>query len=141
EGIPVNHGAAAAPDGSRLYFTSEAKEALVVVDGQSFEIIKEIPLAARPHNISISKDGKQIFIGIMGSIGETGFGGVEIVDAEALESVRVIPTESRVHNTFVTPDGKHFVAGTFGGDANLDVFEVATGELDFSLYPPRNDSP
>src|SRR5690606_33718531 len=84
EGIPVNHGAAAAPDGSRLYFTSEAKEALVVVDGQSFEIIKEIPLAARPHNISISKDGKQIFIGIMGSIGETGFGGVEIVDAEAL---------------------------------------------------------
>src|SRR5690606_29440896 len=56
EGIPVNHGVAAAPDGTRLYVSSEAKEALVVVDSKTFGIIKEIPLSARPNNITIGKD-------------------------------------------------------------------------------------
>src|SRR5690554_6562047 len=57
-GIPVNHGAAAAPDGSRLYFSSEAKVTLDVVDTDSMSVIKEIPLTARPNNISIGRDGR-----------------------------------------------------------------------------------
>ena len=47
KGVPVNHGAAAAPDGSRLYFSSEAKMTLDVVDARTLQIIKEIPLSAR----------------------------------------------------------------------------------------------
>lgn len=133
-GIPVNHGAAAAPDGSRLYFSSEAKHTLDVVDGQTFEILEEIPLSARPHNISIGEDGRFVYVGIMEDPG-----GIDIVDTEALEVVRRIETDSRVHNTFVTPDGRHLVAGTFGGDRNLDVFDVETEQLVFSLYEKRND--
>lgn len=133
-GIPVNHGAAAAPDGSRLYFSSEATHTLDVVDGATLESIAEIPLSERPHNISITNDGRYVYVGIMG-----GDGGIDIVDTEALEVVRHIDTDSRVHNTFVTPDGRHFVAGTFGGDKNLDVFDTATEELVFSMYPRRND--
>src|SRR5688500_16023472 len=60
KGIPVNHGAAAAPDGSRLYFSSEAKTTLDVVDTRTLEIIKEIPLTARPNNITIGKDGRYV---------------------------------------------------------------------------------
>lgn len=134
EGIPVNHGAAAAPDGSRLYFTSEAKHTLDVVDGATLEIVAEIPLSERPHNISIRKDGRYVYVGIMG-----GAGGIDIVDTQALEVVRHIDTGSRVHNTFVTPDGRHLVAGTFGGDENLDVFDVETERLVFSMYEKRND--
>jgi YVTN family beta-propeller protein len=134
-GVPVNHGVAAAPDGSRLYFSSEAKEALIVVDAASFEHVAEIPLSARPHNISIAKDGRRVFIGIMG-----GAGGIDVVDTEALAVAAHIDTESRVHNTYVTPDGRHLVASTFGGDANFDVYDAATLEPAFALYPPRNDS-
>lgn len=133
-GIPVNHGVAAAPDGSRLYFSSEAKHTLDVVDGRTFEILAEVPLSARPHNISIGKDGRYVYVGIM-----EGDGGIDVVDTERLERVDRIETGSRVHNTYVTPDGRWLVAGTFGGERNLNVFDVETRELAFSLFDKRND--
>src|SRR5690606_5954357 len=46
-GIPVAHGIAAAPDGSRIYVSGEAETALKVVDAHTLEIIKTIPLSAR----------------------------------------------------------------------------------------------
>jgi YVTN family beta-propeller protein len=134
-GIPIPHGAAAAPDGSRLYFTSEATATLDVVDTNSFEIVKQIPLSARPNNISIGKDGRFIYIGIM-----DGDGGIDIVDTTVLANVRHIDTGSRVHNTYVTPDGRYFLAGAFGGDHNLLVFDARTEALAWSLFAPRNDS-
>src|SRR5262245_51733926 len=38
--IEVNHGAAAAPDGSRLYVTNEAESTVDVVDLKTLKIIK-----------------------------------------------------------------------------------------------------
>ena len=40
KGVPINHGAAAAPDGSRFYFSSEAEQTLHVVDGKSLQVTK-----------------------------------------------------------------------------------------------------
>src|SRR5262245_54238299 len=54
KGIPINHGAAAAPDGSRLYFSSEGEQTLHVVDTKTLQTLKKIPLTGRPNNISIS---------------------------------------------------------------------------------------
>ncbi|MDR2214524.1 MAG: beta-propeller fold lactonase family protein [Nevskiaceae bacterium] len=133
KGVPVNHGAAAAPDGSRLYFSSEAKTTLDVVDGKTLRIIKEIPLSARPNNITIGKDGRFVYVGIM-----QGKGGIDVIDTRTLENAAHIDTASRVHNVYVTPDGKYVVAGAFGGDNNLRVYDTATRQLAFSLYPPRN---
>jgi YVTN family beta-propeller protein len=133
KGIPVNHGAAAAPDGSRLYFSSEATSTLDVVDTASLKVIKEIPLSARPNNISIGKDGRFVYVGIM-----QGDGGMDVIDTQTLEKAAHIDTESRVHNVYVTPDGKYVVAGAFGGDRNLRVYDTATRKLVFALYPPQN---
>lgn len=132
-GIPVNHGAAAAPDGSRLYFSSEAKTTLDVVDSATLQIIAEIPLSARPNNISIGPDGRFVYVGIMG-----GEGGIDVIDTESLENVDHIDTESRVHNVYVTPDGAYVVAGAFGGDENLRAYDAATRDLAFTLYPPKD---
>ena len=132
-GIPVNHGVAAAPDGSQLYFSSEAKFTLVVVNSRNLQITKEIPLSGRPHNISISKDGRYVYVGIIQSPG-----GIDIIDTTKLKKTDHIDTGSRVHNTYVTPDGNYLVAGTFGGTGNLDVFSTETNERVFQLYPPRN---
>ena len=44
KGVPVNHGAAAAPDGSRLYFSSEAERVLAVVDSATRQIDQENPV-------------------------------------------------------------------------------------------------
>jgi YVTN family beta-propeller protein len=133
--IPIPHGVAAAPDGSYLYVSSEAKHTLDVIDGRTLERVREIPLSDRPNNISIGKDGRLVYVGIM-----DGDGGIDIVDTTTMENVRHIDTQSRVHNTYVTPDGKYFVAGTFGGDRNLVVYDAGTEELAWSLFEQRNDS-
>jgi YVTN family beta-propeller protein len=135
-GVPVNHGAAASPDGSRLYFSSEAKFTLDVVDTSTMEIIEEIPLSGRPNNISIGKDGRYVYVGVM----QEPPGGIDVIDTEKLERVRHIDTGSRVHNVYVTPDGRYVVGGTFGGENNLVVYSAETEELHFSMYPPGNDS-
>lgn len=135
-GIPVNHGAAASPDGSRLYFSSEAKFTLDVVDSGSLDVIAEIPLSGRPNNIAVSKEGWYVYVGIMQSPG-----GIDVINTRTLENVDHIETGSRVHNVYVTPDGKYLVAGTFGGDRNLGVYSTATRKLVFDLYPPRDDTP
>src|SRR3977135_981083 len=57
-GIEVSHGAAVAPDGSRIYVSDEADSTLDVVDGKSLKVIKRIPLSGHPNNIAIGKDGR-----------------------------------------------------------------------------------
>src|SRR5215213_10397199 len=42
--IEVNHGAAAAPDGSRLYVTNEAEATLDVADLKTLKVTRHIPL-------------------------------------------------------------------------------------------------
>ena len=100
-GIPVNHGAAGAPDGSELYFSSEAKFTLDVVNASSLKIEAEIPLSGRPNNISIGKDGRFVYVGIMQEPG-----GTDVIDTRSRENVDHIDTGSRVHNTYVTPGWK-----------------------------------
>src|SRR5205085_10569522 len=56
KGIEVNHGAAAAPDGTRLYVSNEADSTLDVVDTKSLRVTSKIPLSGHPNNIAISKD-------------------------------------------------------------------------------------
>ena len=119
-GVPINHGAAAAPDGSRLYFSSEAEQTLHVVDGKTFEVTKKIPLSGRPNNISISRDGRRVYVGIVSSPGA-----VDVIDTTTLEKVKSIPTKGGIHNTYVTPDGKYAVAGMIGA-RNMTVIDTKT---------------
>jgi YVTN family beta-propeller protein len=122
KGVPVNHGAAAAPDGKRFYFSSEAEQTLDVVDGKTLQVTKKIPLSGRPNNITISKDGRRVYVGII-----TAPGAVDVIDTGSLERVKSIPTKGGIHNIYVTPDGKHVVAGSVAGKL-MTVIDQATEE-------------
>lgn len=135
KGIPVNHGVAAAPDGSRLYVSSEATFTLDVVDTASLAVTAEIPLAGRPNNIAIGKDGRYVYVGIMQDPG-----GVDVIDTSTLQNVRHIDSGARVHNVYVTADGKHLVLSMFTGANNLAVYNTETEQLEFAMYPPRDDT-
>lgn len=106
-GIEVNHGAAAAPDGSRYYISNEGKSTLDVADAKTYKVIRSIPLSGHPNNIGISKDGKRVYVSIAMAPGA-----VDVVDTAAMEKVKSIPVKGSVHNTYVTPDGKYVVAGS-----------------------------
>jgi YVTN family beta-propeller protein len=127
QGIEVNHGAAAAPDGSRFYFSNEADHTLDVVDGRKLTVIKKIPLSGRPNNISISGDGGRVYVAIVSAPGA-----VDVIDTAGFRRVKSIPNRGGVHNTFVTPDCKYVVAGSIIGRV-LTVIDVKTEEPVWSL--------
>jgi YVTN family beta-propeller protein len=128
KGVPINHGAAAAPDGSRFYFSSEAEQTLHVVDGKSLQVVKKIPLTGRPNNISISKDGRRVYVGIVSAPGA-----VDVIDTAALEGVKSIPTKGGIHNVYVTPDGTHVVAGSIAGRL-MTVIDQKSEETVWTLF-------
>ncbi len=106
----VIHGAAAAPDGTRLYLSDEALDTVDVVDTKTLQIIKRIPLTGRPNNIAIHRNGRRAYVAITGQQG-----GVDVINLETLERERFIRILGGVHNTFITPDSRHVVAGSTGG--------------------------
>src|SRR5688572_24579595 len=128
KGVPINHGAAAAPDGSRFYFSSEAEQTLHVVDGKTLQVTKKIPLTGRPNNISISKDGRRVYVAIV-----VGPGAVDVIDTTTLERVKSIATKGGVHNVYVTPDGKQVAAGSIAGRV-MTVIDQATEEPIWTLF-------
>src|SRR5678809_299749 len=93
-GIEVNHGAAAAPDGSRYYISNEGNSTLDVADAKTFKVIKSIPLTGHPNNIAISKDGRRVYVSI-----NVAPGAVDVIDTISRERVKTIPVKGSVHNT------------------------------------------
>ena len=126
-GIEVNHGAAAAPDGTRYYVSDEADRTLDVVDVKTLNVIRRIPLTGHPNNISISKDGKRVYVSIA-----VAPGAVDVIDTVSMEKVKSIPVKGAVHNTYVTPDGKFVVAGSIPSKV-ITVIDQKTEEPAWSL--------
>ena len=121
--IEVNHGAAAAPDGSRLYVTNEAESTLDVADLKSLKVVKHIPLTNHPNNVAVSKDGTRVYVAIV-----AGAGAIDVIDTASLTRVKSIRTEGGIHNTYVTPDGKFVVAGSIPG-RRITVIDQKTEEI------------
>src|SRR6266478_3714776 len=134
-GIEVNHGAAVAPDGSRIYVSNEADSTLDVVDGETLKVVKRIPLSGHPNNIAIGRDGRKVYVGIIQAPG-----GVDVIDTGAMKNVKTLPTRGSIHNAYVTPDGKYVVAGSIAGKT-INVFDAQTDqnawvlEMDLGVRP------
>ncbi len=135
DGIEVNHGAAVAPDGSRIYISDEAESTLDVVDGKSLKVIERVPLSGHPNNIAVSRDGRRVYVGIIQAPG-----GVDVIDTASLRDVKTLPTKGSIHNVYVTPDGKYVVAGSIQGKT-INVFDAPgeqpawTLEMDLGIRP------
>jgi YVTN family beta-propeller protein len=126
-GIEVNHGAAVAPDGSRIYISDEAESTLDVVDAKTLKVTNKIPLSGHPNNIAISRDGRRVYVGIIQAPG-----GVDVIDTASLKNVKTLQTKGSIHNPYVTPDGKYVVAGSIQGKT-VNVFDTQTEQPAWTL--------
>jgi YVTN family beta-propeller protein len=135
KGIEVNHGAAVAPDGSRYYISNEAQSTLDVVDTKSLKVTNSIPLSGHPNNISISKDGRRVYVAILKAPGA-----VDVIDTASLKNVKSIPAKGPVHNTYVTPDGKWVIAGSIVGKT-ITVISAKTETPEWYLEMDRGIRP
>src|SRR6478752_167941 len=98
-GIEVSHGAAVAPDGSRIYISNEADSTLDFVDGKTLKVTNKVPLSGHPNNIAMGKDGRRVYVGIIQAPG-----GVDVIDTGTATNVKTMPTHGSIHNAYVTPD-------------------------------------
>ena len=128
EGIEVNHGAGAAPDGSRLYISNEADNTLDFVDAKTLKVTKKVPLSGHPNNIAVGKDGRRVYVAIR----DPEPGGVDVVDTASMKMVKTIKTQGPIHNPYVTPDGKYVVAGSIQGET-VNVIDAKTEEPAWTL--------
>jgi len=126
-GVEVGHGAAAAPDGSRIYVSNEANSTLDAVDARTLRVIANIPLTGHPNNISISKDGKRVYVAIREEKGA-----VDVIDTQTLTRAKSVPVPGATHNTYVTPDGRYVIAGSVAGK-NFTVIDQKTEEPVWTL--------
>ena len=126
-GIEVNHGAAVAPDGSKIYVSNEAESTLDVVDAKSLKVTGHVKLSGHPNNIAVGKDGRRVYVGIIQAPG-----GVDVIDTASLKNVKTLTTKGSIHNAYVTPDGKYVVAGSIAGKT-INVFDAATEEPAWTL--------
>jgi YVTN family beta-propeller protein len=126
-GIEVNHGAAAAPDGHHYYISDEGARTLDIVDAKTLQVSKKIPLSGHPNNISISKDGRRVYVSIA-----VAPGAVDVIDTVSQERVKTIPVKGAVHNTYVTPDGKFVVSGSIASKT-ITVIDAGTETPAWSL--------
>jgi YVTN family beta-propeller protein len=106
----VIHGAAAAPDGSRLYLSDEHLSTVDVVDTKTMKITNRVPLSGHPNNIAIHKNGRKAYVAITGAQG-----GIDVIDLVTEQRTKTIRVLGGVHNPFITPDSKYVVAGSTGG--------------------------
>lgn len=127
EGIEVNHGAAVAPDGSRIYISNEAQSTLEVVDAKSLKIIKHVPLSGHPNNVAIAPDGRRVYVAIAEAPG-----GVDVIETGSLTDIKTLKTKGPIHNPYVTPDGKYVVAGSIKGKS-VNVIDTQTDQTAWTL--------
>lgn len=126
-GIEVPHGAAASPDGNRLYVTNEAEHTLDVVDVRTRKVTSQVPLSGRPNNVAIGRNGRRVYVAIVSAPGA-----VDVIDTATVKLAKTIPTKGGIHNTFMTPDGSYVVAGSIVGRL-LTVIDAQTEEPFWSL--------
>jgi YVTN family beta-propeller protein len=119
-GIERAHGAAAAPDGTRLYVSNEADTTVDIVDVTALKVIKKVPLSGHPNNIAITPDGSKVYVAIAQAPGA-----LDVIDTAKQVRTRTISVHGGVHNVYVTPDGRHAVAGMIGA-RNITVVDTRT---------------
>jgi YVTN family beta-propeller protein len=98
-------------------------------------VTKKIPLSGHPNNISISKNGKRVYVSIA-----VAPGAVDVIDTVSQEKVKSIAVKGAVHNTYVTPDGKYVVSGSIPGKT-VTVIDAQTEEPAWSLTMDKGIRP
>jgi YVTN family beta-propeller protein len=127
EGIEVNHGAAVAPDGSRIYISDEAQSTLDIVDAKTLKVTKRVPLSGHPNNVAVAPDGRRVYVAIAEAPG-----GVDVIDTASLTDLKTLQTKGPIHNPYVTPDGKYVVAGSIRGKS-VNVIDTQTDQTAWTL--------
>jgi YVTN family beta-propeller protein len=121
EGVEIVHGVTS--DGTRIYLSNESLSTLDVVDAKTLQVTKRIELSGRPNNVTITKDGHKVYVGIREEPGA-----IDVIDTVTLTRIKTVPVTGSIHNVYVTPDGKFAVAGSISA-STISIVDIATDKM------------
>lgn len=117
-------GATAAPDvgAMRAFVSLESAAAVVVVDVRSSAVVRRIPVAAGPHNLDATWDGRRVVVTSPPS------GSVTVIDGRRLRVLRTVDGLRSPHDVKLTVNGRWAYVTEEGGDT-LAVVDVERGRV------------
>src|SRR5271156_186087 len=84
----------------RILVSNEKDNTVTVLDGQTYAVIKTVPVGARPRGIALSKDGKTLYICTSDA------DHIEALDIDSLNVTRTLPSGPDPELFTLSPDGK-----------------------------------
>jgi YVTN family beta-propeller protein len=113
-------GIAVHPTTGNLFVCNEANHELLVLDGQTLEIIAKVGVGQHPHSVMVGSDKRYAYVSNWGSRS------VSIVDTTSNHRVRDITVGVRPNDMALAPDGRLFIA--CAGDNTVHVIQTITLE-------------
>jgi YVTN family beta-propeller protein len=110
---------AAAP---KIYVGNFKDNTVSVIDSGSRKVVATIPVAAGPHGMGVSPDGKSIYVS------GDGASTVSVIDAASDRVVKEIEVGKAPHGLAVTSDGRQVVVAVYGED-KVSIVDSATREV------------
>src|SRR6266436_4941184 len=148
KGFEATHGITVAPDGSRIYITSEDDFTVAVIDGKTLKVTKRIPLSGNPNLVDITPDGKQIYVAIAQTYNDlsdfprvkpNATGGVDVIDTKTNDVAWTMPMDPSPSPMAVSknPDGStRSIFAQNGRDNGFQVVDFATRQVTNTVKLP-----
>jgi YVTN family beta-propeller protein len=140
---PAPAEAAAPGEGGELvYVTNEDSRNLTVIDAATDSVVATIEVGTRPRGVSVSPDGKTVYVALSGSpkcpptmpdeeceklASDKSKDGIAIVDVTTRATLRTIPAGSDPEEFDVSPDGTRLFVSNEDADS-ASIVDLASGK-------------
>ena len=116
-----------APDDRTLYVACNKADEILVIDRESWSLVRKFPAGRAPYNLGITPDGRTLVASLKGA------GQVQFFDAATGESMAIVPSTTTVtHGVAVTDDSRYAFVSVEGKGAEpgkVDVYDLRSFEL------------
>lgn len=116
-----------APDNATLYVACNKSDEILVIDRESWSLVRKFPTGRAPYNLGITPDGSVLVASLKGA------GQVQFFDAATGESRAIVPSTTTVtHGVAITPDSRYAFVSVEGKGAEpgkVDVYDLRSFEL------------
>jgi len=128
-------GLALSPDGKRLYVAEILNSTVTVIDTETNEVLKDIPVDDNPYTVIFSGDGAKAYVSSWGG------GVVTVIDTAKEEAVKSIETGEHPCAMALSTDGARLFVCNANSDT-VSVIDTATDEVIHTVsLAPYPDAP
>ena len=121
------HALAAGP---KAYVGNFKDSTVSVIDTTSGKVVATVPVAAGPHGMGVSPDGRTVYVSGDGS------SSVSVIDTATDRVARTIEVGKMPHGVSMLPDGKLLLVGVYGED-RVAIVDTGTQTVVASVPVPK----